>query len=93
MKFEDIKIGRIYFYDWQEFIIITSITKEFVEYNHVNIRMYGGKKGVYIERDRVDTQAFKDKSIDRLKEHEDAKILDRDFETNIIYFLFKLPKK
>lgn len=93
MKFENIKVGGVYFYDWQEFMIITSITKEFVKYKSVHIRLSTGEEGVFIEKGQTATLTFKDRLVDHLKEYEDAKFWHRDFATNIIHFLFKLPKK
>lgn len=93
MKFEDVKVGGIYFYHWQEFMIITSMTKEFVKYKSVHIQLSTGEEGVSIERGQTATMTFRDRLAEHLKDYEDAKFWDRDFETNIIYFLFKLPKK
>lgn len=90
METKDLKVDGVYFFNWKSFIIVTSITKDFIKYKSININLSTGEEKISIKREEMDTEVFKDRLLSPLKTYKEAKQYRKGFEKNIIFFLFKL---
>lgn len=92
MKLEDLKVGGVYFFSWQGFIIIEKITNKEISMKEISIRMSTGSEKVFIGYDTMSLNKFKERLLHPLKTYEEARDMQKDFETNIIFFLFRFSK-
>lgn len=91
MKFEDIKVGGLYFMAPKEFLIIQDIGSV-VKYKSVHLDLSTGKEKLSIEHRDIDVERFKSRLVEHLKTYNQIRQYDKNFETFLITFIFRLSR-